>query len=129
MWADDDDNMGMPVAPPSSHPAGELVVSTPQNKATLSRQNKAGRALRVAPGLYVVGASLPPEKVVQHHRFAIIAHHWPGAVLCDRTALAGGQPSEGWMFIAHPLFQQAATVNGGYVTDCVARGSAPSASW
>jgi hypothetical protein len=95
-------NIGMPVAPPSTPPAGNLVFATPQNRATLSRQSKAGRALRLAPGVYAVGATLPPEKVVYHHRFAIIAHYWPGAVLCDRTALTGGQPYEGWIFIAHP---------------------------
>lgn len=92
----------MPVAPPSSNPAGDLVVATAANKAHLSRQSKAGRALRLAPNLYVVNAGLPRANVVHQHRFALIAHYWPGAVLSDRTALMGGEPCEGWMFIAHP---------------------------
>lgn len=92
----------MPVAPPPSNPAGTLVVATSRNKASLSRQTKAGRALRLAPSLYVLDATLPPESVAYHHRFSLIAHYWPGAVLCDRTALAGGEPYEGWMYIAHP---------------------------
>jgi hypothetical protein len=78
------------------------VFSTPQNRAGLSRQTKAGRAMRLTTGVYAVDATLPPEKVVYHHRFEIIAHHWPDAVLCDRTAYRGGEPEDGWMFVCHP---------------------------
>lgn len=77
-------------------------MATPANKGHLSRLNKAGRAFRLAPGLYVLGATLPRARVVLHHRFAVIAHFWPGAVLCDRTALTGGAADDGWIFIAHP---------------------------
>jgi hypothetical protein len=78
------------------------VFVTPSTRASLSRQAAAGRAIRLAPGVYAVGASLPPDKVAYHHRLHIVAHFWPGAVLCDRTALAGGEPTTGWMFICHP---------------------------
>jgi hypothetical protein len=84
------------------HPAGRLVVATAQNKAGLSRQAKAGAAFRAAPGVYIVGATLPPEHAVRHHRTGIISVFWPGGVLCDRTALAGGEPVDGWVFVAHP---------------------------
>lgn len=83
-------------------PAGVLDISTAANKAHLSRLAKAGRAQRLAPGLYVLDAILPLEAVVRHHRLEIIAHVWPGAVLCGRTALAGGEPIEGRIFLAHP---------------------------
>jgi hypothetical protein len=84
------------------HPAGTLAFVTPGTRASLSRQTAAGRALRLAPGVYAVGASLPPEKVANHHRLEIIARFWPAAVLCDRTALAGGEPTMGWAFVCHP---------------------------
>ena len=84
------------------HPAGRLVVSTAQNKAGLSRQTKAGTAFRVAPGVYIVGATLPLEHAIRHHRTGIISVFWPGGVLCDRTALAGGGPVDGWVFVVHP---------------------------
>jgi fido (protein-threonine AMPylation protein) len=84
------------------HPAGRLVVATAQTKSSLSRQAKAGTAIRVAPNVYIVGTTLAPEQAVAHHRTAIISVFWPGAVLSDRTALAGGVPFEGWIFIAHP---------------------------
>ena len=90
------------VAPALSNPAGRLAIATSQTKAGLSRQAKAGTALRVAPNVYIVGATLPPEQAVAHHRTAIISTFWPGSVLCDRTALTGGMPFEGWIFIAHP---------------------------
>jgi hypothetical protein len=99
--SDQPDN-GAPVAPALSHRAGRLAVATPQTKAGLSRQAKAGTAFRVAPNVYIVGATLTPEHAVAHHRTAIISVFWPGAVLSDRTALTGGMPSEGWIFIAHP---------------------------
>ncbi|MGH7867077.1 MAG: hypothetical protein ACREP9_05430, partial [Candidatus Dormibacteraceae bacterium] len=85
-----------------THPAGELIMATPQNKARLSRQAKRGQAYRVAPGLYVIGSTLPLEDAIRHHRLAIIAKFWPAAVIGDRTALAGGEPCEGWMFVSHP---------------------------
>ncbi len=100
--ASDRSDNGAPVAPPLPHPAGRLAVATPQTKAGLSRQAKAGTAVRVAPNVYIVGATLAPEQAVAHHRTAIIAVFWPGAVLSDHTALAGGMPFEGWIFIAHP---------------------------
>jgi len=87
---------------PSPHPAGRLVIATTQNKAGLSRQAKTGTAFRAARGIYIVDATLPPEHAVRHHRSRIISVFWPGGVLCDRTAIAGGEPVDGWVFVAHP---------------------------
>jgi hypothetical protein len=91
----------MKVALPHN-PTDRLSFTTPSTRASLSRQAAAGRAIRLAPGIYVVGASVPPEKVAYHHRFDIIGHVWPGAVVCDRSALSGGEPTQGWMFVCHP---------------------------
>ncbi|WBQ07012.1 Fic family protein [Kribbella sp. CA-293567] len=84
------------------HPAGRLEFATETTRSRLSRQRKSGRAIRLAPGLYALDATLPPEKVAYQHRFAIAAHLWPGAVLCDRTGLSGGEPVDGWLFLCHP---------------------------
>jgi hypothetical protein len=84
------------------HPAGRLEFATETNRAWLSRLQRAGRAIRLAPGLYAVDTTLPPEKVAHHHRFTVAAHTWPGAVLCDRSALNGGEPTDGWLFLCHP---------------------------
>ena len=86
----------------SRPPQGELTRATPSNRAHLSRLASAGSALRLAPGIYAVGATLPPENVASLHLNAIIAGVWPGAVIRGRSALAGGQPVDGVLYIAHP---------------------------
>ena len=83
-------------------PHGDLVAATPAEHSRLSRQARSGHALRLASGLYAVGATLAPEQVARHHLQAVIAHIWPGAVLCGRTALAGGVAVNGEVYIAHP---------------------------
>ncbi|AVZ73422.1 cell filamentation protein Fic [Streptomyces lunaelactis] len=88
----------MKVAPKGS-PAGVLEFGS---SATRTRQVKAGRALRLAPGIYAMDASLPPEAVARHHCLAVVARVWPGAVISDRSAFSGGRPAEGWLFIRHP---------------------------
>lgn len=88
----------MKVAPTGS-PTGALEFGS---SATRTRQVKAGRALRLAPGIYVMDATLPPEAVARHHCLAVVAHVWPGAVISDRSAFSGGRPAEGWLFVRHP---------------------------
>jgi hypothetical protein len=83
-------------------PHGELVTVDGSNRARLSRQAKAGRATRLAAGLYAVGAVLPPEQVARHHLNTIVSMYWPGAVFCGRTAFAGGMPVAGVVYVAHP---------------------------
>ncbi len=95
-------NNGTSVASGPAHPAGRLVVASETTKAGLSRQAKAGNAFRVAPNVYIVGSALAPEQAVAYHRLAIINVFWPGAVLSDRSALTGGIPFEGWIFVTHP---------------------------
>jgi len=90
------------VASPEMSPAGTLAFADAGNRAHLSRLARSGRALRLAPGVYALDATLPPPQVAHEHRFRLIAHYWPGAVLCDQTALRGGEPVEGWMFVCHP---------------------------
>src|ERR1035441_3856996 len=87
---------------PITEPHGLLVTVTTANQSSLARQARSGAALRLSPGLYAVGATLPTEQVARHHLYAIAAHFWPGAVLCGRTALAGGIPQDGVIYLAHP---------------------------
>ncbi|MGI8536405.1 MAG: Fic family protein [Mycobacteriales bacterium] len=82
-------------------PAGRLLFSSDAAYASVSRLAKAGRAVKLAPGLYVVDATLPPAALVTKHLWHIVAHYWPGAVVSDRSALAGGTV-DGWLFLCHP---------------------------
>ncbi len=90
----------MELAPTPPH--GEFVAATKADYSRLSRLAKAGKAQRLAAGLYAVGATLPPEQVGRHHLHAVVAAIWPEAVLCHRTAIAGGVPVEGAIYVAHP---------------------------
>jgi hypothetical protein len=89
----------MPVAPP---PHGSLAFVTAANRSALSRRARSGQAIRLGAGIYALAATLPPEDVARHHLYAVIAHHWPGSVLCGKTALAGGVTVDGDVFVAHP---------------------------
>ena len=94
-------NLESPSPSPSSSPAGRLVFGNQIDYATLSRLRASSRAVKLATGLNVVDAALPPETLVKHHLWEIVAHYWPGAVVSDRSALAGG-PDQGWLFLCHP---------------------------
>lgn len=89
--------MNLPLSDPHGQlrRAGEPGASYSQ----LSLLAKRGAAIRLAPGLYVVGATLPVEQVVRHHAFSIMSGIWPGGVLCARTAFAGGMPDDGKFFV------------------------------
>lgn len=79
-----------------------IVAATATNRAHLSRLVKAGSAARIAPGLFLVGSFDAAEEAVRRHLYEVIALTWPGGVLCGRTALAGGVPVGGVIFVAHP---------------------------
>ena len=86
----------------STPPHGEFVAASKTDYSRLSRLAKAGKAQRLAAGLYAIGATLPPEQIARHHLHEVVASIWPGAVLCHRTALAGGMPVDGAVYVAHP---------------------------
>ena len=86
----------------ATSPQGTLEAASPATRSRLSRLAAAGGALRLASGLYAVGATLSPELVARHHLHDIIGHFWPQAILCGRTAFAGGGPADGVVFVAHP---------------------------
>lgn len=87
---------------PDRSPAGQLIFSGDGSPATISRQRAAGRAIRLSPGVYVLDGSLPPADLARRHLLDIAAHQWPDEVVCDRSALSGALPVEGWLFLAHP---------------------------
>ena len=47
------------------------------------------------------GWAVAPADLARTHLWSIVAHVWPGAAICDRSALAGGVV-DGWLFICHP---------------------------
>lgn len=74
----------------------------------MARQHRAGKAVRLAAGVYVIGATLPPEDLARRHLYKIIAHFWPGAVICDRSAFDGASSDS--VFVCHPKPPRAANL-------------------
>ena len=86
-----------------TQPQGRLEVATsPTEARALARLSDAGKAQKIAPGIYAVGATLPLEEVVRLHQNEIVAHVWPGGVYCGISALSAGAPKEAKVFVAHP---------------------------
>lgn len=84
-------------------PQGKIeVVTSPSSNVALSRLRSAGKAQRITKGIYAVGATLPLVDVVRLHLNEIVAIVWPGGVFCGISALAGGVPKDGALFVAHP---------------------------
>ena len=111
---------------PTDPPTGTLVFSDIGNYASLARQQHAGRAVRLAPGIYVLRPRLPAAECAAHHLWAIVARFWPGAVVCDRSGLAGGA-IDGWLYICQPVPARRADLRlpGVTVTCRVGPGSLP----
>ena len=91
-------------------PHGLLEFAGPNNKVRLSRAAKTGRALRLATGVYAVGATLPPADVAHQHRFELISHYWPDGVICASSAIAGGGAVDGILYVATSGGRQAPLV-------------------
>lgn len=77
-----------------------ITVATDRNRAALSRAVKDGRLRRVARGIYTDELELADEEVVRRHRWLIVAHLIPDALIVDRSAAGGGAPAGGVLFVA-----------------------------
>lgn len=91
-----------PDTAPQPSPYGSLEWATTATQSRLSRAVSAGTALRLAPGVYVSGASVGLEHVARHHLFPIVAKYWPRAVLCGKSAASGGLPVDGELYVSLP---------------------------
>ncbi len=86
----------------ATDPSGVLALATSTNRAHLSRLAKRGDAVRLAAGIYIVGGRLPVDALVRHHLFDIVNQVWSDAVISGRSALAGGLPVDGVLYLVHP---------------------------
>ena len=81
-------------------PSSTITFATAQNRTRLSRAATNGTLRRIARGIYTDDVTSSLEQVVALHRWEIVAHLIPDAVLVDRSAAAGGGPANQTVFVA-----------------------------
>lgn len=65
----------------------------------LQRAVRAGRAQKLAGRLYTRNVEEPLEQVARRNWQAIVAHHFPGSVVVDRSAFEAKPASDGSLFL------------------------------
>ena len=75
----------MVIPPVAAPPTGLLRVANPGTSSHLSGLARAGRAFLLAPRLYVVDSTLPPEAVARHHVLSVVEPSGPGGQ-CSATS-------------------------------------------
>jgi hypothetical protein len=76
-----------------------IVFTDEVDRRELARAEKAGRLVRLAPGVYTSLTAEEPATVVRKHLWQILAHELPGAVIGDRSARTGGMPADGRLYV------------------------------
>lgn len=93
-------------APEASSPYGRLEIltelSSDAERRRLDRVVKSGQALRLSPGIYVVGATLPINPIVRHYLYDIASTNWPGGVFFGKSSISASIHENGEIYIAHP---------------------------
>lgn len=77
----------------------EVFASDALTSAAVRRAVIAGRARRLARGLYTRNVDEPLEAVARRNWAAIAAHHAPGGVVVDRSAFEAKPSSDGSLFL------------------------------
>ncbi len=81
-------------------PLPEVFRTTPELAPRISRDLKAGRVRRLAPGVYTTEVDAPLEAVTRRLLWRITALIFPGAVITDRTAFEAQPSADGSVFLA-----------------------------
>lgn len=77
----------------------EVFVSNSRLAPLAARELKRKRLRKIASRLYTKNLTEPPEKLVKRHLWPIIAAFFPGALICDRTAIENIPAPDGSIFL------------------------------
>jgi Fic/DOC family len=80
---------------------GELVWSADHERAAISRAVDRGNLRRLGVGLYTSAAPQDLEKVARKRVWDIVARVFPGAIVVDRSARAGGLGASQELLVVH----------------------------
>jgi fido (protein-threonine AMPylation protein) len=81
----------------------EVVFSSsnPQISKQLSKLEKAGKLLKIAPRIYTSNFTDTPETIIRRNLFVIIGKLFPGALLSHRSAFEFQPTSAGHIFLTY----------------------------
>jgi len=77
----------------------EVFASTTETSAAIRRAVAAGRARKLCGRLYTRDTEAPLEQVARRNWTRIAAHHFPGAVVVDRSAFEAKPSPDGSLFL------------------------------
>src|SRR4051794_6642354 len=77
----------------------EVFPTSTEISEPLQRAVRAGKARKLAGRLYTRNTEEPLEQVARRNWQAIVAHHFPEAVVVDRSALEAKPAPDGSLFI------------------------------
>ena len=81
----------------------EIVFGGGSASSRISRAVARGELAKMGPALYTSNLKDPPERVVERHRWAVVAHYAPNAVVTHRTAFEGRPAQDGTVFMTGPV--------------------------
>ncbi len=77
----------------------EIFATTTANSRAVQRAVAEGRARKVAGRLYTRNLDEPLEQVVRRNWSRVAAHHFPGAVIADRSGIEAQPSADGSLFL------------------------------
>src|SRR5262245_21691875 len=78
-----------------------LVFSTQTLAPKLTRWVQAGRARRLSHGVYTLDLRTDPAALLRRNWLEVVAHYFPGAIICDRSAYSARSDTDGHLFVVH----------------------------
>lgn len=79
----------------------EIFSPTREMRGAVDRALRRGEVRRLARGLYTANLDDEFEAIIARNRWRATALFFPGAVIVDRSAPAGGVTSDGQLFVVH----------------------------
>lgn len=77
----------------------ETFVSSTETTNLVSKGVRSGKLRKLASRLYTKDLTSPPETVIRHNLWHIVAGYFPDALIADRTALEGAPAKDGSVFL------------------------------
>lgn len=77
----------------------EIVFGGGSGSSRISRARSRGELRKIGPALYTSLAGEDPAAVIARHRWEIVEHFAPGAVVSHRTAFEGRPAADGTVFL------------------------------